>query len=141
MTAESVEGIQVGHTVSFSKQVTERDIAAFAEVTGDRNPVHLDSAYAARTRFGQRIAHGMLSAGFISAALGTQLAPDAVVVYVSQSMRFRRPVFLGDTITAEVEVTAVDPEKRLVTARTDCVNQAGETVVTGEATVLLDTPA
>ncbi|HEY8490936.1 MAG TPA: MaoC family dehydratase [Dehalococcoidia bacterium] len=138
MTAESVLGIQVGHTATFTKQVTEADVTAFAQVTGDANPVHLDAAYAARTRFGQRIAHGMLSAGFISAALGTRLAPDAVVVYVSQSMRFRRPVFIGDTVTARVEVTAVDPERRLVTARTDCTNQDGETVLTGEATVLLD---
>lgn len=138
MTAESVHGIQVGHAALFSKQVTEEDINTFARVTGDTNPVHLDEAYAARTRFGRRIAHGMLSAGFISAALGTRLAPDAVVVYVSQSMRFRRPVFIGDTVTARVEVTAVDPERRLVTVRTDCTNQDGETVVTGEATVLLD---
>jgi 3-hydroxybutyryl-CoA dehydratase len=138
MTTESVEGIQVGHAATFSKQVTERDIEAFAEVTGDRNPVHLDNAYAARTRFGGRIAHGMLSAGFISAALGTRLAPNAVVVYVSQSMRFRRPVLIGDTITARIEVTAVDAEKRLVTARTDCVNQGGDVVTTGEATVLVE---
>jgi 3-hydroxybutyryl-CoA dehydratase len=98
----------------------------------------MDDAFAARTRFKKRIAHGMLSAGFISAALGTKLTPDAVVVYLSQQLRFRLPVAIGDTITAEVEVTAIDEEKRIVTLRTDCVNQHGEAVVKGEATVLLD---
>ena len=125
-------------SASFTKTVTEADIVAFAEVTGDNQPLHLDDAFAAKTRFKKRIAHGMLSAGFISAVLGTKLAPDNVVVYLSQQMRFRLPVDIGDTITAEAEVTAVDAEKRIVTVRTDCTNQNGEAVVKGEATVLLD---
>jgi 3-hydroxybutyryl-CoA dehydratase len=136
--SESVLGVKVGSKVSFSKTVSASDVVAFAEVTGDANPLHLDEAYASKTRFKGRIAHGMLSAGFISAALGTKLAPNAVVVYLSQQLRFQRPVKVGDTITANCEVTAVQPERRFVTVKTDCVNQAGEEVVTGEAMILLD---
>ena len=130
--------LKVGDKATFTKTVSNEDIVAFAKVTGDDQPLHLDDAFAAKTRFGRRIAHGMLSAGFISAVLGTKLAPDNVVVYLSQQMRFRLPVAIGDTITAEAEVTAIDPEKRIVTVRTDCLNQNGDAVVKGEATVLLD---
>ena len=128
----------VGHKVSSARTVTEEDVVLFAKVTGDDQPLHLDPDFGARTRFKKRIAHGMLSAGIISAALGTRLAPGYVVVYLSQQLRFRLPVGIGDTITADVEVTAIDPEKRIVTLRTDCLNQSGEAVVKGEATVLLD---
>ena len=138
MSDGSVLGVKVGDRASFAKTVTEGDVVAFAQVTGDTNPLHLDEAYAARTRFRKRIAHGMLSAGFISAALGTRLAPQATVVYLSQEMRFQRPVAIGDTITASCEVTAVDVEKRFVTVKTDCHNQDGVEVVSGEALVLLD---
>ena len=137
-TADNVLGVKVGHKASFAKTVSEQDVLTFADVTGDKNPLHLDDAYAAKTRFRGRVAHGMLSAGFISAALGTKLAPNATVVYLSQQMRFQRPVKIGDTITANCEVTAIQPERRFVTVKTDCVNQAGEEVVTGEALVLLD---
>ncbi len=89
--SNNVLGIKVGDKATFSKTVSDKDIATFAEVTGDLNPLHLDEAYASKTRFKGRIAHGMLSAGFISAALGTKLAPNAVVVYMSQQMRFQRP--------------------------------------------------
>ena len=130
--------LKIGDRATFTKTVTEEDVLAFARVTGDDQPLHLDEAFAAKTRFGHRIAHGMLSAGYISAVLGTKLAPDNVVVYLGQQMRFRLPVSIGDTITAEAEVTAIDPEKRIVTVRTDCLNQRGEAVVKGEATVLLD---
>jgi 3-hydroxybutyryl-CoA dehydratase len=137
--AESILGVEVGRKASFSKTVSEGDIAAFADVTGDSNPLHLDADHAARTRFKQRVAHGMLSAGFVSAALGTKLAgPDVTVVYLSQNMRFLRPVFIGDTVTANVEVKSLDSEKRFVTVATECVNQKGESVLTGEAVVLLD---
>jgi 3-hydroxybutyryl-CoA dehydratase len=128
----------VGHTVSFTKTVSDEDVRLFARVTGDDQPLHLDDAFAAKTRFKQRIAHGMLSAGFISAALGTRLAPGFVVVYLSQQLQFRRPVAIGDAITVDAEVTALDAEKRILTVRTDCQNQSGETVTRGEATVLLD---
>jgi 3-hydroxybutyryl-CoA dehydratase len=139
MTAgDSVLGIQVGDTVEFTRTVTSDDIVAFANVTGDTNPLHLDDAYAAKTRFKRRIAHGMLSAGFISAALGTRLAPHACVVYLSQTLRFQRPVYIGDTVTARVEVTKIDPSRRFVTLTTTCANQDGEDLLTGEALVLLD---
>jgi acyl dehydratase len=128
----------IGHKVSVTKTVSTEDVAGFAQVTGDNQRLHLDPAFAARTRFGKPLAHGMLSAGLISAALGTKLWPQALVVYLGQTLQFRRPVFIGDTVTAEAEVTAVDSEKRILTVRTDCVNQGGETVVRGEATVLLD---
>jgi len=138
MSEASVLGIKVGDKATFSKTVSEADVVSFAQITGDSNPLHLDEAYAAKTRFKGRIAHGMLSASFISAALGTKLAPNATVVYLSQQLRFQRPVKIGDTVTATCEVTAVQPERRFVTVKTDCVNQAGEEIVTGEALVLLD---
>jgi 3-hydroxybutyryl-CoA dehydratase len=128
----------VGHSVTFTKTVTDDDVRDFARVSGDDQPLHLDDAFAAKTRFGKRIAHGMLSAAFISAALGTKLAPGYVVVYLSQQLRFRAPVSIGDTIATTAEVTEVDAEKRIVTVRTDCANQDGVTVVQGEAKVLLD---
>ena len=137
----AVLGVKVGDTASFEKTVSDEDIVAFARVTGDEQPLHLDDSFAATTRFKRRIAHGMLSAGFISAALGTRLAPDAVVIYLSQSLRFLRPVYPGDTITANLEVTSVDTEKRFVTCSTECVNQDGQPVLAGEATVLLDAKA
>jgi 3-hydroxybutyryl-CoA dehydratase len=127
-----------GHKVAFTRTVTDEDVVLFAKVTGDDQPLHLDPEFGKRTRFKQRIAHGMLSAGFISAALGTKLAPGFVVVYLSQQLRFRLPAAIGDTITADIEVTAVDAEKRILTLRTDCLNQNGDAVVKGEASVLLD---
>lgn len=127
-----------GFAASYTRTVTEDDVVAFARVSGDHQPLHLDATFGERTRFKRRIAHGMLSAGFISTVLGTRLAPDAVVVYLSQQLRFRLPVAIGDTITATAEVTAVDAEKRILTLKTDCVNQDGATVITGEATVLID---
>lgn len=133
-----VLGVKVGDTAEFTKTVSDADITKFADVTGDNQPLHLDDAYAAKTRFKKRLAHGMLSAGFISAALGTKLAPNATVIYLSQSLQFRRPVFPGDTITARLEVTAIDPDKRFVTCKTECANQDGQTVLSGEAQVLLD---
>lgn len=128
----------VGHKATFAKTITAEDVTLFAKVSGDDQPLHLDPSFAAKTRFKKPIAHGMISAGLISAALGTKLAPQFVAVYLTQQLRFRLPVNIDDTITAEVEVTAVDDEKRIVTLRTDCTNQDGETVVKGEATVLLD---
>ncbi len=136
--SESIQGVSVGDTATFEKTVSEQDIVDFARVTGDEQPLHLDDAYAATTRFKRRIAHGMLSAGFISAALGIKLAPQATVVYLNQSLRFLRPVFPGDTITAHLEVTALDMERGFVTCSTECSNQDGASVLTGEATVLLD---
>ncbi len=128
----------IGHKVSFTKVVTDADIRAFAQASGDDQPLHLDDGFGARTRFGKKIAHGMLSAGFISAALGTRLYPQGIVIYMGQSLQFRRPVGVGDTITAEVEVLTADAEKSVLTLRTDCTNQDGDVVTRGEATVMLD---
>ena len=136
--AQMVLGVKVGDRAELQKTVTQDDILLFANVTGDRNPLHLDPQYASKTRFGRPVAHGMLSAGFISAALGTQLAPDCCVVYLSQSLRFLRPVHIGDTVRTVVEVKGVDSQKRIITVKTDCSNQDGEPVVSGEAIVLLD---
>jgi 3-hydroxybutyryl-CoA dehydratase len=131
-------GVRVGDSAEFEKTVTAEDIALFARVTGDTNPLHHDAGYAAKTRFGECIAHGMLSAGFISAALGTKLAPHCCVVYLSQTLRFLRPVKIGDTIKAVACVKGIEHEKRQVTIETDCFNQKGDPVVKGEAVVLLD---
>lgn len=136
--ADNVQGIEVGASASFEKTVTAEDIAKFAEVSGDANPLHSDAAYAARTRFKQPIAHGMLGAGLISAALGTRLAPNAVVIYLGQTLRFRAPVSAGDRLTATVTATAVDPERNRVTLDTVVKNQDNTEVIAGEATVMVE---
>jgi 3-hydroxybutyryl-CoA dehydratase len=118
------------------KNVTEEDVRAFAELTGDRNPVHLDEEYAARTRFGRRIAHGMLGASLISAVLANEL-PGRGTVYLSQTLKFTAPVFSGDTVTARVVVKHVREDKPVVTLETVCTNGRGERVVEGEAVVLV----
>jgi 3-hydroxybutyryl-CoA dehydratase len=136
--SESVLGLKVGDRATFAKTVTAADVETFAAITGDTNPLHLDEAQAARTRFKGRIAHGMLPAGYISAALGTRLTDAATVVYLSQQLRFLKPVLFGDTVTATCEITALDPRRRIATVKTDCHNQDGVAVVSGEAVVLLD---
>lgn len=131
-------GVKPGDRAEFTKTVTMDDIQKFADVTGDHNPLHSDAEYAKKTRFKECIAHGMLSAGFISAVLGTKLAPHACAVYLSQTLRFLRPVKVGDTIRAIAEVEGVEPEKRTLTLKTECFNQDGAAVVKGEAVILLD---
>ncbi|MDP6606973.1 MAG: MaoC family dehydratase [Dehalococcoidia bacterium] len=133
-----VQGIKVGSKASFEKTVTEADIAKYTEVSGDANPLHADAEYAARTRFKAPIAHGMLGAGLISAALGTRIAPGAVVIYLAQSLRFRAPVSAGDTLTATVEATAVDAERDRVTLDTVVTNQEGAEVIIGEAQIMVE---
>jgi len=126
----------IGDSASISKTITDADIQAFAEVSGDHNPLHLDEAYAAKTRFGRRIAHGMLSASLISAVLANEL-PGVGSVYLSQTLKFVKPVFLGDTVTARVTVIAIRDDKPIITLETVCVNQRDETVLKGEATVMV----
>jgi 3-hydroxybutyryl-CoA dehydratase len=128
---------EIGERASITKEVTEDDIASFARITGDYNRVHIDPEFASRTRFKGRIAHGMLSAGLISAVLGTKL-PGSGCIYLSQNLRFVRPVRIGDTLTAEVEVTNWNPRKRIVHLNTRCFNQAGEDVVIGEVVLLME---
>lgn len=130
------EELAVGQSAERSRTVGEADVLRYAELTGDFNPVHVDEAAAAKSRFGTRIAHGMLSAGYVSAVLGMDL-PGPGAIYLSQQLRFTRPVKLGDTVTARVEVTAINVEKRRVTLATTCRNQAGETVLDGEALLLV----
>lgn len=128
--------LQVGDTAALSKTITDEDVRAFADLTGDHNPVHLDDDYAAGTRFGRRIAHGMLAASLVSAALANEL-PGRGTVYLSQTLQFVAPVFPGDRITARVTVTRVREDKPVVTLETVCTNQGGEAVLKGEAVVLL----
>jgi 3-hydroxybutyryl-CoA dehydratase len=116
------------------RTITEVDIVDFAQVSGDHNPLHLDPHYAAQTPFGGRIAHGFLTASIISAILGTEL-PGPGSIYLGQTLKFLAPVRVGDTVTVGVEVMAIREEKRIVTLRTDCINQDGILVLTGEATV------
>jgi 3-hydroxybutyryl-CoA dehydratase len=122
----------IGARAEYVRTITEEHIVRFAEVSGDYNPVHLDEEYAARTPFGGRIAHGALSASFISAVLGNEL-PGPGAIYLSQTLKFLAPVRIGDTVTASVEVIALREEKRIITLRTDCTNQHGVLVLTGEA--------
>ncbi len=135
MAPKTVHEIRVGDRARLIRRVTEADLLLFAAATGDTNPVHFDPEYAAATRFRGRIAHGILAAGFISAAIAGDL-PGPGTVYVSQTLRFRAPVRVGDEITAEVEVIRVDPEKNRVCLRTVCRNQEGVTVLDGEAVVV-----
>ena len=128
--------LNVGDSAEVSKTINEEDVLAFAELTGDRNPVHLDEEYASTTRFGRRIAHGMLGASLISTVLASEL-PGSGSVYLSQTLRFTAPVYLGDTVTARVTVKHVRGDKPVVTLETVCTNQRGERVVEGEAVVLL----
>ncbi len=134
-TAYAFEDLQVGMEASISKTVSEQDIIAFAEITGDKNPVHLDEAYAAKTMFKQRIAHGMLSAGYISAVFGMEL-PGPGAIYVSQTLNFKGPVRIGDTVIALVKVVELIAGKRR--ARFECVcSVAGKTVLDGEAVLMV----
>lgn len=135
MYGYSIDELAVGMTATFSKTVTDADLVLFAGVTGDTNPVHIDADYAAGTMFGSRIAHGMLSAGFISAVLGTRL-PGPGCIYLSQTLKFRAPVRVGDTVEARVEVIEIDPAKRRIKCDTRAV--VGETVVVeGEASMMV----
>lgn len=130
-----LEDLSVGMSAVHSKTVTEADIVKFAEVSGDSNPLHLDEAFAKTTRFKGRIAHGMLSAGFISTVLGTQL-PGPGSVYMSQSLRFTAPVRIGDTVTARAEITDIRSDKKRVTLATTCV-VGDKVVIEGEALVMV----
>jgi acyl dehydratase len=126
--------LKVGDTASRAKVITDADIRAFAEVSGDYNPIHLDNDFASKTRFGQRIAHGMLSASLISAVLANDL-PGEGSIYLAQTLQFVAPVFVGDEVTARATVIAVREDKPIATFETVCVNQRNEVVIKGEATV------
>ena len=128
--------LQPGDKASRTTPITDEMIRLFADLTGDTNPVHLDDTYAAGTRFGRRIAHGMIAAGLISAALANDL-PGPGTVYLSQTLQFKAPVYPGDTLTTTVEVKNVRPDKPIVTLITVCLNQHEKVVLEGEAVVLV----
>lgn len=133
------EELQLGMEATFARAVTEADIIAFADVTGDKNPVHLDADYAARTMFKERISHGMLTASYISAVFGTEL-PGPGCIYISQTLNFRGPVRIGDRVVAKVKVAELIPAKKRV--RFDCVcSIEGKTVLEGEAVLMMPSPA
>jgi 3-hydroxybutyryl-CoA dehydratase len=134
MIGKTMNDLNVGDTAEFSKTISESDVYLFAGITGDLNPAHINEAYAQKTFFKTRIAHGMLSAGFISAVLGNQL-PGPGSIYVRQELNFLAPMRIGDTITARVEVIEKNPEKNRVRLRTTCVNQDGTKVTEGEAVI------
>lgn len=129
--------IEVGMKDSFSKKITEADVNKFAEVTGDNNPMHMDEEYAKKTQFGGRIAHGMISAGLISACLGTKI-PGPGAVYLGQTLKFVGPVHFDDVLVATAEVINIVPKKRfkIVTFKTTVMNQDGQVVTEGEATII-----
>jgi 3-hydroxybutyryl-CoA dehydratase len=130
-----MSALQPGDKRYRTTTITDEMIRAFADLTGDTNPVHLDDAYAASTRFGRRIAHGMIAAGLISAVLANDL-PGPGTVYLSQTLQFKAPVYPGDMITTTVQVKNVRPDKPIVTLTTICKNQNDVVVLEGEAVVL-----
>ncbi|MGI5949207.1 MaoC family dehydratase [Peptoniphilus sp.] len=135
MIGKTIDELKVGDSASFAKTVTEADAYNYAGVSGDFNPAHINEEYAKNTKFETRIAHGMISAGFISAVLGTQL-PGPGTIYLGQELKFTHPVHYGDTITATCTVEELIPEKNRVILKTTCTNQFGYVVIEGKATVL-----
>jgi 3-hydroxybutyryl-CoA dehydratase len=132
---KSIHELKIGDSSQISKTITESDIELFARATGDFNPVHLDQAYAEKTPFKERIAHGLLSVGLFSTILGNIL-PGHGTIYLSQEVKFLAPVKIGDTITARVEVMELIPEKNRGKFRTSCLNQDGKIVADGVAWVM-----
>lgn len=128
--------LSIGDQATRRKTFSDEDVRAFAQISGDTNPIHLDDRYAAQTRFGRRLVHGMLTASLLSATLANDL-PGEGTIYMSQSLQFKAPVFIGDTITATVEVTAFRAERGIATLATTCTNQDGAIVLQGEAVVLV----
>jgi 3-hydroxybutyryl-CoA dehydratase len=134
MIGKTIDELNVGDREVFSKTVSESDVYLYAGVTGDLNPAHVNEPYARKTFFKTRIVHGMLTAGFISAILGTRL-PGPGTIYLRQNLNFRAPVFIGDTITASVEVIEIKAKRNRVRLKTICENQEGVKVLDGEAMV------
>ena len=131
------EDLKVGMKDSITKTITETDVILYAGISLDVNPVHLNDTHAKQSIFKKRIAHGMLTVGLISAALGTKL-PGEGTIYLGQELKFTAPVYMGDTVTATLEIIELIPEKKRVILSTICTNQDGKEVVTGKATVMKD---
>ena len=134
MIGKTMDEIRVGQSAQFSKTISESDVYLFAGITGDFNPAHVDEEYARKTFFETRVAHGMLTASFISTIVGTML-PGPGSIYVSQAVNFLAPVKIGDTITTTAEVTELLTEKKHVLLKTYCTNQNGTVVIDGQAVV------
>ena len=128
--------MKVGDTAVHTFTVSDEIVRGFSELTGDRNPVHLDEEFAQRTRFGRRIAHGMIAASQISAAIGNILLPGPGTIYLNQTLQFLAPVFIGDIVTTRVTVIGIKEGKPMATLETTCENQRGDVVLKGEALVL-----
>ncbi len=130
---------KLGDSVHVTKTIEDSDIQQFAALTGDRNPVHLNDSFAAGTRFGRRIAHGMLSGSLISTCIGMHL-PGPGSIYLGQTLRFLKPVYPGDTVTATATIIHIRDDKPILTLETICTNQHGDKVIEGEAHILLMEP-
>jgi 3-hydroxybutyryl-CoA dehydratase len=128
--------LKIGDQFSTTKQITDKVVRDFAELSGDHNPIHLDEEFAKTTRFGRRIAHGMISGALISAVLGNEFSGMSVV-YLSQTLKFTAPVFIDETVTATATVTAIREDKPIVTVETVCTKPDGEIVVKGEAAIMV----
>lgn len=135
LTNVTIDELEIGQKATYSKTCTADDITLFATVSGDVNPVHLDDEFAATTPFGKRIAHGMYTGALVSAALAIEL-PGPGTIYMGQELKFKAPVFIGDTITVELEVDTIRAEKAIVGLLCSCTNQDGTVVAAGKATVM-----
>ena len=140
MASENTVHFEIGQQASYTRTIRAEDVEQMAALIGDRNPLHMDETFARQSRFGRRIAHGVFAAGLISAVLGNHL-PGPGAIYLSQHLDFRAPVYLGDTVTARVEVRAWRPDKRIITLDTECVNQEGVQIAAGKAVLMMDTLA
>ena len=138
MQGKTIQQLTLGESASTAKTISETDVYLFAGITGDLNPAHVNQEYAQATRFGGRIAHGMLSAGLISAVIGMQL-PGPGTIYMGQDLKFLASVKIGDTVTATVTVRELDLERNRVTLETVCENQNGQKLVVGQALVMAPT--
>jgi 3-hydroxybutyryl-CoA dehydratase len=136
MKTTKYEDLKMGQSAEVVHTVTENDIQTFGDLSGDYNPLHFNQEWAKGTMFGGRIAHGLLTAAYVSTAIGMHL-PGPGTIYMSQSMKFLGPVRIGDTVTARVEIVNLNDEKRRITLRTVCTNQDGQVVLDGEALVTL----
>jgi 3-hydroxybutyryl-CoA dehydratase len=128
---------KVGDSASVTKTISEADITAFAQISGDHNPLHLDAAFAANSRFGQRIAHGALVSSLISNVIGNQL-PGQGSIYLSSSLKFRAPTFIDDTITATATISSIRQDKPVILLSCECRNQRGDIVCEGESVILYE---
>lgn len=135
MKGKTINELNIGDTASFAKTITDVDVKMFAGITGDFNPVHINKEFAKETMFKDRIAHGMLVASLFSTVLGTQL-PGEGAIYMGQELKFTKPVYIEDTITATVTVSEINKEKNRVILETIATNQNGDIVIKGSATLM-----